>query len=119
MLNVFELVTQEDRPDGRVGFVVNPDALYRAAIEHIRQRLDLQARPGGYLGQLFDMVQELPDVAFEWALRPLSDDFTPEEREMRAAVLELARKWFTEVLHQAIGQEPMGLHILKDERYRL
>lgn len=117
-MNVMEIARPEERADGRLGFVVEPGEMYPAAIAHICQRLEVQARPGGTLTVLYDQASQLPAEAWEWALRPLAA--CPDgARGARAEALEIARLWFTETLHQAVSQQAIGLHILKDETYRL
>lgn len=53
--------------------------------------------------------------AFELALEPLSDDMTMGDAKLRADALELARLWFTELLHRAIHHRPMAIRIARSE----
>lgn len=117
-MNVMEIARPEKRDDGRLGFVVEPGEMYPATVDHIVTRLKVQARPGGALTVLYDQASQLPVEAWQWALRPLAD-CPAGAREARAEALEIARLWFTETLHQAVSQQAIGLHILKDETYRL
>jgi hypothetical protein len=62
----------------------------------------------------------LPKDAWEAALAPASDAMASEQREARAEALELARMWFTELLHVSIEYKPMSIQILAgDYTYRL
>jgi hypothetical protein len=59
--------------------------------------------------------------AWDWALqdrRRWPRDPQHAEVMMRARALEVARLWFTHALHNAI-EEPVMLHILKDDFYKL
>ncbi len=122
MLNVFAIARVDEQADGRKRFVVSPDDLYPAAIEHVKGVLERGARPDGALGILYDQGERLPAEAWAWAMKPCNEfaQAEPEAVAARAAALEVARLWFTEMLHQGIGQEPMTLHIERgDGRWRL
>jgi len=62
----------------------------------------------------------LPEDAWESALSSASDDMPAEQRSARAEALEVARAWFTELLHVSIEYKPMSIQILAgDYTYRL
>lgn len=70
-----------------------------------------------YLGR----AMMVPQGAWEMALQPVSEEMSQENREARAEALEVARLWFTELLHMSVDYRPMSLRITKDEgnTYRL
>lgn len=118
MLDVFSIARVGDlTADGYRQVVADPADLYPAAIAHIRSRLQTASVPDGALRQEWDTALTLPTDAWEAALVDGSALVGPA-REARAAALECARRWFTEVLHQAIGG-PMQLKITKDLTYKL
>jgi hypothetical protein len=126
------------RDDGYLWYAVEPAVMYPAVIRRIQQAmlisdpppelLEHYPAPGsdprsvatGYL----EMAWSLPAVAFEYALRERSSFTNQIEISQRAQALSLARLWFTQALKEAVAasrHQPasIGLHILKDERYRL
>ena len=106
MLDVFKIATPEEREDTDYAwFRVDPDQLYPAALTHVAGAL-AQPRPAEPLGQLWDRGQAVGVQAFQEA--PLGRPGSLP----RAEALEVARLWFTEMLHQAAGA-PIGVHILK------
>lgn len=132
MLNVFDIAHPEDRsgdrllaelpegapelPNQYTWFAVQPAELYPATLAHIQKVLEGQ-RPPDPLGMYFDAARRLAPAA--WAAAELERAACPVDLlAVRAEALEIARLWFTEMLHQAAAG-PIGLHILKDERYRL
>ena len=117
MLDVFKIAKQVERDDDRVGFEVEPREMYPEAIAHVVEATG-GPRPGGVLGTYWDRAKQLPPAAWELALRT-RDECDAEQLAARAEALEIARLWFTEMLHAAINHKPMGLHILKDELWRL
>lgn len=48
-----------------------------------------------------------------------SESLSDERRTARAEVLEIARKWFTNELHLAIGGKRLGVKIVKRPRWKL
>lgn len=117
MIRVFELVTEIAPCD----FEIEPGVLYPAAVEHIKECLAQNIRGDGVIKDVyFPQAQALPAEAFALALTPRGD-VDAGDLETRAQALELARVWFTEMLHRAVGGDgtQMRLHILKDEAYRL
>lgn len=120
MLNVFEIAKVEERPGAdRAWFVIDPSVMYPAVLRHIAQ---VTTRPPEPLGVLFDQqVQQFPVNALcGLGLVPFSAgvEGDPAVRQMRGAALEIGRLWFTELLQVAVGG-PVGLHILKNEDWRL
>jgi hypothetical protein len=98
-------------------YTVDPNDLYPAALAHVHTALGFD-KPDGALAQEWDAGQMLPPDIWARAARESREDFDDEGLAARAAALEIARRWFTELLHKANGQ-PIGLHIEKDERWRL
>lgn len=113
MLNVFAAARiGETTEDGYVQVEVDPADMYPATIAHIRSRIASSSVPDGALKQEYDAAKLVPESAWDMALVP--DAGNPD----RAAALEIARRWFTEVLHQAVGA-PMRLRITRDLTYKL
>jgi len=63
----------------------------------------------------------VPHAAWEMALQEPTDDMTDEGLAMRAEALEVARLWFTELLHCSVHHEPMAFRITTtpDKPFRL
>lgn len=88
--------------EGRRWFSVDPSELYPAVLKE----------------------QGITGDQLRLALTPRDqfDDSTEADRQrlaFRAEILETARKWFTTKLHDKVGNKPMGLHITKDDAFRL
>ena len=119
MLNVLELAkVGELTDDGYVSVRVEPHKIYPPTIAHIMGVLESASPPDGALRQEYDAALALPDEAWDYALAGAETADIDNARELRAQALEIARRWFTEMLHRAVGA-PMHLHILRDERYTL
>lgn len=121
-------VTQVVRPikregeegDGppRVWFEVDPDEFYPNALAELNDAVKTGKAPDGALYQYYFAALQVNDDAWKYALKPLSE--CPDHvRPYRAAVLELARLWWTEKLHRVNRGLPMGLRILRSERWKL
>ena len=95
----------------------DPADLYPQTIAHIRQRLAANSAPDGALKQEWDAALQIPQAAWEVALLP-KGQVNESAHALRAAALEIARRWFTEVLHQAVGG-PVALRITRDLTYKL
>lgn len=114
-MNLIEIARRVDDPtgDGREGFEVTTDDLYPSAIDDLREALqyDVEPKPGPLLNY-YRAAKTLPDEAWEYAQKPRTG--MPEEaRRLRATVLELARLWFTELVHETVEHRPMYLRIRK------
>lgn len=121
MLNVLAIAKPEPREnETRPWFVVEPGELYPAALAHVALVVKNGARPPDPLGLLFDQARQLPTNALtELALIPFSEVGNSQKtRTARATALEIARLWFTELLQTTVGG-PIGLHILKNEDWKL
>lgn len=119
MLNVLSVARVGDLNEaGYRAVEVDPADLYPQTIAHIRQRLLTESAPDGALRQEWDQALTLPRDAWDLALVAATDDMPAPDRAARAAALEIARRWFTEVLHQAIGGA-MQLRITRDLTYKL
>lgn len=125
-------VELEERLDSdRDFYAMDPAVAYPAILEHIdflirnRRRplptpihdedgsvIDLQPNP---LEPLYIRAKQLP--ATVWI--DTADGRLAVGDPLRAEALELARLWFTEVLHRQLGGGAMGLHILSDPAWRL
>ena len=100
-MNVLNLVKTENRKDGRTWFAVDPAVAYPAMIKFFvlakEDERTAQEIPAQYCRQVLAL-----------------DDGSP-----RSVVLNLVRLVLTEMLHQAIEQRPMGVHILKNLEWKL
>jgi len=109
-----------------VGFEIAGAELYPATIDEIQACLGVGKGPAKFadtegtpnaLHQYWTEAQRLGTGAFELARMRYDQcgGLSPEQKKARNAALECARKWFTEVLHQSVGGQPMGLHITGKE----
>lgn len=119
---------------------VTPAEMYPAIIAHIQKAFEAYDQSDGIIrSQYYPAALALPDRAWQLALTPRDEVTKQANIDLRAEALELARVWFTELLHRALrwkaaGVEspilwpteppaavaaPLGLHIEKDERYKL
>ena len=143
-----DLVEVEDRatPEAREGpprkwFVVDPDVMYPAVIAAIvagvmpsdrSQVIDgklEEDHDAGHYRRALTRVRVHYKNHIDDALLPLVEQaegpplspvcgLDPHRRAIRADILEVARLWFTNELQRAVGG-PIGLHILKSERWTL
>lgn len=143
IMDIFNIVTEDtqrnQREKERNWFIANPAELYPAAIAHIQDRLAAGDPGDGIIrSQYYPAAAVLPPRAWELALTPRAE-VSAKDIELRAQALEIARRWFTELLHRALrwkaaGVEspvlwateppqpaaaPLGLRIEKDEDWRL
>lgn len=117
-MNVMDFVTVEDRPGDVTWFAVDPATMYPAMIDYIATVLAENRGVGQHLATHLAAARRLPAGALELALQP-REGLSKKDRETRTEALEVARRWFTAQLHAAIGNEPMGVHILKNDDWRL
>ena len=130
-IDALSLTEREERPGepDRHFRSVKPGDAYPKTIAHIRERIANAAPPDRYISvggsirenpllTLYGRALEVPAQSWDHALEP-GDNYPPKARANRAEALEVARLWFTEELHQKLDYAPMGLHILRDERYKL
>lgn len=117
-------------------FVFEPAVIYPATIARIKQVLkdgslptelidknlnpDVDPRSAALMHR--SRIRAIPEEAWDLALKPRSE-FTdsPDDAGLlviRADALEAARLWFTRALKNEVGK-PVGVHILKDDDYRL
>jgi hypothetical protein len=143
-MNIFEIITEDTERNQREGernwYTTNPNALYPAAIEYIQDQLDKERYGDGVIrSQYYPTAAALPAKAWSLAMIPRDEVTETTEVELRAQALELARVWFTELLHRALrwkaagveseaiwgseppaaAQAPLGLRIKKDDAWRL
>jgi hypothetical protein len=119
-MKVLALATREDREeDGYEWFAVDPDKMYPETLEYVQTLLQVGTAVPMYLQQYVGGLRaaDLDDVAWGDAFG-LPDDLSPERRQQRAIVLEAARLVFTAMLREQVGS-PIGVHITRDERWRL
>ena len=103
----------------RQWFVVEPAQLYPAAVADLIEVVEAGRQPSHpALIAPYHQARALGAGGLKTALVP-RHKCPPDDLALRAEALEVARLWFTEKLHQAIDNAPMGLHIVKDEAYRL
>jgi hypothetical protein len=140
-MKIFDIATVDPTRDepGRNWYTVAPGDLYPAAIEYIQGQLAAGNQGDGIIrNRYYQDAAALPAAAWQLALTP-HDEVEAEDALTRATALEIARLWFTELLHRALrwkavgvevpaiwGSEPpaaaqasLGLRIEKDEAWRL
>jgi len=129
-----DLEAEARHPDGATWFKVAPGKLYPAMLRHIEEVLELRQAQlaahsvDGALVPLWNAANALPRDAWQWARLPkhkCPETYAP----FRVRALEIARLWFTELLHRehsgilhpAEGQamKPMGIHLLRDDDWKL
>jgi hypothetical protein len=118
-LSIAKLVP-ENKDTEVMWFEVAPSDLYPGMVEHLKPIKDKKIFPQGQtpLSAYYAVLIGLPDDVF--TLIDMAAEDTPTDRlRERAAILEISRLWFTEMLHYQLGSVPMGLRILKDDKYRL
>lgn len=120
MLRWDDLVVEEaPQRGGAVRFVVKPGQMYPAAVADLQDAVESKRSVEGTLLKMYlETAARLPDRAWDVALVPRAQ-VRNGDVEMRRGVLELARMWFTELLHRSVDNVPMELKILKDVDWRL
>lgn len=126
MLDPLSIAIEETRANdqGYVWYAVDPNEMYPETMEHILGVLS-SAEPRNqvttnllqYTFRAMALSAAEPS-AWGWALQPRASFTDARMIGMRAEALEIARLWFTEMLHAA-NNVPIGVHILKDERWKL
>lgn len=141
MIDATKFTHAGEMRDGSPGIEIDTAAAYPAAIEDVRKhagkRIEVAdvweylvalgadekeaigraTAVAGALQLSADAAGRLPADAFDLALKPL-DAIDPARRADRSAALEVARLWFTELLHAAQGGGPMAVRWLKAEAFR-
>lgn len=138
---------QRDRQGYDLWCVVDPEVMYPAVLAAIQEgkQKPTEERHQLLVAQARGMTQALADALLPAGVReetaseevtrggkllkrrdvkvkipvPPAETLPAERRAARANVLEIARLWFTNELHHAIEQTPMGVHILKNVRWKL
>jgi hypothetical protein len=128
-MNVLSIaIALEGTPGDYATFEVQPDDLYPASLVDMKGAAGRADQLSSALRQIILPVHDLlTDEHIAIALTPKAeiiagDDSAQVEGDlsMRYKLLEAARLWFTEKLHQSINHAPMRLRILKgDGAYRL
>ncbi len=123
-MNVFEYAVPEKREGAdREWYAIEPGKMYPAMIAEIQDVLATGRAVPASLALHRNEAQALPEFAWGLALKPRSEFNGPEPAvtdllKLRAEALNVARRWFTEMLHTAIGYKPMCVHILKDPDWK-
>ncbi len=120
MLKALQLATEVE--PGK--FEVVLDRMYPAVIDHIKECLNSGAKGDGVIrDQYYPQARNLPAEAWGLALTPFQEavNLPDAQRQQRNKALELARLWFTELLHRSIGGDgtPLHLVLLPDRKWRL
>lgn len=143
-MDIFKIATEDKernkRQNERNWFNVDPATMYPAMIEFVQAQLAEGKQGDGIIrSQYYPAAQALPAEAWALALMPRDEVTRKADIEARANALEIARLWFTELLHRALRWQaagmadgkfwhteppaeaavPLGLRIVKDERWRL
>lgn len=125
-MNVTAMVTKlEPTQEREHNFEISSADLFPAAIDEILETI----KEGGekareivrgnrldktpVFSQYLPRALRLPAGAWEMAKQEPTTDMTEETLAIRAEALEVARLWFTELLHSAVHNEPMRLRIVK------
>lgn len=119
-------------------FELTPAEFYPAMVAHIREAIQSPDLPAELVDRdvnpqidpllaarrYYNYAKRIPEGAWSDALVPLAVllskphiDIIKRVRQ-RAEALELARLWFTRAAKNQAGR-PIGIHILKDENFRL
>lgn len=120
--DALRLVKLEKRPDDptRKWYAADPDRMYPAMLVYLQEAQDTD------LGEIPQPVQQyvmavqtadFPKRAWGDALGS-SDGLRDDRRYHRGALLELSRLAFTALLRAQVD-EPIGLHILPADQWRL
>lgn len=119
VLDVFAIAQREERadPGGYEWYVVAPGVLYTEMCAYVTQVIEdavfVEADYQGYKAAL----TEIGVARMQELVCPLAD-VSPADRPVRYFVLETLRQWFTRLLKNSIGN-PLGLHITKDDNWKL
>ena len=143
-MDIFKIAVEDTernkRQNERNWFVIDPGEMYPAMVEFIQAQITEGKQGDGIIrSQYYPAAQALPAEAWQLALIPRQEVARKADIEARATALEIARLWFTELLHRALRWQaagmadatfwyteppegagaPLGLRIEKDERWRL
>ena len=143
-MDIFKIAIEDternQRQSERNWFVVDPGEMYPAMVEFIQAQIaERETNDGIIRSQYYPAAKALPAEAWKMALIPRQEMTRKTDIEARATTLEIARLWFTELLHRALRwqvagmqdagfwhTEPPGeavaklvLRIERDERFRL
>lgn len=133
MYDALKMATAVGEQGGYQVFEIAPADLYPATVGRIQEAIaggelpaelidhnpaDPRIAPAQGAMQYMAEAQAIPNRA--WSLADVPRDQITKQADvaLRAQALEMARRWFTRALQLAAGG-PIGLHILKDEDYRL
>lgn len=117
--DVFTIAKPEERADtgGYTWYAVEPETLYPQMCVYATAVIEadefVEADYQGYKAALANIGVERVE-----ALCCHLENVSAADRPVRYFVLETLRQWFTRLLKNSIG-DPLGLRILKDERWKL
>jgi len=118
---------------------ITPEALYTKGRDHLIGRMRNPNLPDDPLSNYYRMAKSLPVTIWDRlqievfeetdldamgepvkVLRSHPEKLDPQLREIRRVALESIRLWVTELLHRALEEQTMTVHIgPKDLRYKL
>lgn len=136
--DILTLVEREERANdqGYQWYTIDPDVVYPATVVRMRAAIDggeiapaelvdprtpPEIDPRGVARRYMAEAKGLPEDAWGVVLMTREQAFEHldgERRKLRVKALDLARRWITQALHVAAGVS-IGIHVLKDERYRV
>jgi hypothetical protein len=132
MIDVTKFITKEDRVgEDRDYYAVKPSGIYPAMVDHMLEVIASKKRPSKFInleGDLnplclyYEEALALGAEKVKTILVPYGESIKrdPAFRAIRNQAITCARKWFTDMLYQALKGKPLGLHILAEDRaYKL
>ncbi len=97
---------------------VDPAIVVPMVLNHVSNRIANDQQPPDILVDLYEKAKAVDAKA--WAYTNGHVRHCPEELiDGRAILLEVARLWFTEVLHQAHGGGQMGVHWMNRPDFKM
>ena len=128
-MNAKEHVTYAGSKETALGkydsFDAEPSIIYPAAIAELTDLLAHPEKRSNTESERFYLrkAERLPEEAWalvDWDASPVNgaSELKPDDLVLRAKALEIARLYFTAMLHQQHGSS-IHLHILKDPKYKL
>lgn len=106
------------KPERRTWYVIEPKVLYPKMVAYIQDALVNKRHQSEGTKFYYRQAKRLPVEGWIYALEDRSE--CPEEYlSVRRQALEIARLWFTQLLWDEVGKQPIGIHILEDKKYRL
>lgn len=100
-------------------FEIEPSEMYPVVLTDLQNAVKTNRVVSAALETYKTQAAQLDPEAWKLATVPRGELSSPAALIVRSRALELARRWFTEHLHQFIDHAPLELHILKDKDWRL